>query len=406
MPRFRYRAVAASSEAIEGLMEAATKSAVVDRIHAMGHVPIRIEEAGSGSVAASWINDFFSTQRMSRRSLGLITAQLATLLNAGLALDDALRTIEQFVERKSEKQCLRILRDKISSGMTLADAMAAQDKVFPQFYVSMVRAGEAGASLEAVLARLADFLERSQSTREHIKSALLYPAIVAATCCISIAILFLFVVPRFRPLFEQSGQALPASAQLLLDLSDFVGRFWWALLLAPLLAALLFSRRMRDERVRYRWERRLLRLPLLGQLIVKIEVARFSRTLGTLLKNGVSLLNALAITRETVRNRVFAEAVTAIIDRTETGKGLAEPLQQTGIFPLLAVHLVRVGEESGQQEEMLFKIADIFEAETRRHIDRLLALLGPALTVVLGLIVAGVIGTILTALLSVYDLTM
>jgi general secretion pathway protein F len=147
-------------------------------------------------------------------------------------------------------------------------------------------------------------------------------------------------------------------------------------------------------------------MPLIGQLIVKIEVARFSRTLGTLLRNGVSLLNALSITRETMRNRIFAEAMTTIIDRTETGKGLAEPLQRTGVFPPLAVHLVRVGEESGRQEEMLFKIADIFEADTRRSIDRLLSLLAPALTVVLGLIVAGVIGTILTAVLSVYDLTM
>lgn len=145
---------------------------------------------------------------------------------------------------------------------------------------------------------------------------------------------------------------------------------------------------------------------MVGQLVVKVEVARFSRTLGTLLKNGVSLLSALAITRETVRNRVFAEAVTTVIDRTETGKGLAEPLQHTGVFPPLAIHLVRVGEESGRQEEMLFKIAEIFESDTRRSIDRLLALLTPALTVVLGLIVAGVIGTILTAVLSVYDLTM
>jgi general secretion pathway protein F len=406
MPRYRYKAVTASSEAIEGRTEAATKSAVVDRLHAMGHVPIRVEEIQDGSLANLRIEEMFAARRMSMRSLALITGQLATLLNAGLALDDALAILEQLVEKKSEKTCLRLLHEKISGGDTLADAMAAQNRVFPEFYVSMVRAGEAGASLETVLERLADFLERREVTREHVKSALLYPAIVAVTCCVSIAILFVFVVPRFRPLFEQSGDALPASARYLLDLSDLLGDFWWAFILILLLVAFLVLRQFRNAASRYRWERRLLRVPLIGQLVVKIEVARFSRTLGTLLKNGVSLLTALAITRETIRNRVFAEAVATIIDRAETGKGLAEPLQRTGVFPPLAVHLVRVGEESGRQEEMLFKIAEIFETDTRRSVDRLLALLSPALTVVLGLVVAGVIGSILTAVLSVYDLTM
>jgi general secretion pathway protein F len=406
MPRYRYKAVAASSEVIEGRMEAATKSAVVDRIHAMSHTPIRVEEVGGASLPTLWFEEMLTARRMSMRSLALITGQLATLLNAGLALDDALVILEQLAERKSEKVCLRILHEKISGGATLADAMAAQRAVFPEFYVSMVRAGEAGASLETVLERLADFLERRQVTKEHIRSALLYPAIVAVTCCVSIAILFVFVVPRFRPLFEQSGDALPTSAQYLLDFSDLLGDFWWAFVLMPLLVAFLIRRQFGNPVSRYRWDRRLLKLPLVGQLVVKLEVARFSRTLGTLLKNGVSLLGALAITRETIRNRIFAEAVTAVIDRTKTGKGLAEPLQRTGVFPPLAVHLVRVGEESGRQEEMLFKIADIFETDTRRSIDRLLALLAPALTVVLGLIVAGVIGTILTAVLSVYDLTM
>ena len=406
MPSYRYKAVAATSEAIEGSMEAATKSVVVERLQAMGHVPIRVEEVEASPWANLRLDEFLVARRMSMRSLALITGQLATLLNAGLALDDALAILEQLVERRSEKLCLRLLHERIRGGATLADAMAAQSRVFPEFYISMVRAGEAGASLETVLERLADFLERREVTREHIKSALLYPAIVAVTCCVSIAILFVFVVPRFRPLFEQSGDALPISARYLLSLSDLLGRFWWAFILVPLVFVVLILRQSRSPKGRFRWERRLLKMPLVGPLIVKIEVARFSRTLGTLLKNGVSLLSALAITRETIRNGVFAQAVVTVIDRAEVGKGLAEPLQRTGMFPPLAVHLVRVGEESGRQEEMLLKIADIFETDTRRSIDRLLALLGPALTVVLGLIVAGVIGSILTAVLSVYDLTM
>jgi general secretion pathway protein F len=270
----------------------------------------------------------------------------------------------------------------------------------------MIRAGEAGASLEAVLDRLAEFLERTQATKEHIISALIYPLIVAATCALSIGILFMFVVPRFRPIFEQAGDALPLPAKGLLAASDFLQSFWWLCIAAPLLLAWLIHRQFKKPATRQRWEARLLKLPGIGDLIAKVEVVRFSRTLGTLLKNGVSLLSALAITRETIRNSVFSAAVASVIERVKTGKGLAEPLAQTKVFPPLLIHLVRVGEESGRQDEMLFKVAEIFEGETRRAIDRMLALLGPALTVGLGMIVAAVIGSILTAVLSVYDLAM
>ena len=406
MTEFRYVAVDPSSQTIEGRMEALNKSAVVERLHAAGHVPIRVDEIGLLNLQNMDVGELFASRRVSRRSLALITGQLATLLHAGLALDESLDILADLVERPREKQALRTLREKISGGVTLADAMATQPKVFPGFYVSMVRAGEAGASLEAVLARLAEFLERSEASKEHVKSALMYPLIVAVTCCVSIAVLMMFVVPRFRPLFEQAGAALPASARLLLAFSDAVNSFWWVGVLLPLLAALFLVWQFKSRTTRARWERLFLKLPLMGDLIAKVEVVRFSRTLGTLMKNGVSLLAALAITRETIGNQVFVGAVNHVLEQVKTGKGLAAPLAQTKVFPPLAIHLIRVGEESGRQEEMLFKIADIFETETRRSIDRMLALLGPALTVVLGLVVAGVIGSILTAILSVYDLAM
>lgn len=406
MPQFRYIAVAASAERVEGRMEAADKTTVVHRLHASGHVPIRIDEVGLGALAGLDLAELLGVRRVSARSLALITGQLATLLRAGLALDEAMVILEELVDGAGEKQCLRRLLERVRSGASLADAMAAQSGVFPDFYVSMVRAGEAGASLEAVLGRLAEFLERAEASKAHIKSALIYPVIVALVCCVSIGILFAFVVPRFRPLFEQAGAALPPSARALLAVADFLQSFWWLCLLVPALAAFLLYRQFKNPASRQRWERLLLRAPLVGPLIRKTEVARFGRTLGTLLKNGVSLLSALALTRETCRNRVFVDALAGVIEQVKTGKGLAEPLAQSKVFPRLAVHLVRVGEEGGRQEEMLLKLADIFETETTRSIDRLLVLLGPALTIVLGTIVASVIGTILTAVLSVYDLAM
>jgi general secretion pathway protein F len=406
MPQFRYVAVEGTSAPVEGRMEAASKAAVIDRLHALGHTPIRVDQLAASPLANLDLATLIGPRRMPARQLALLTGQLATLLHAGLALDEALGILRQLATKPVEKECLRLLLDRISGGATLSDAMAEQPNVFPGFYVSMIRAGEAGASLETVLDRLSEYLERSQAQKEHITSALLYPIIVAVTCCLSIAVLFLFVVPRFRPVFEQAGTALPLAARSLLAVSDFLQDFWWACLFGPLLVAFLLYRQFRKPASRRRWDQRLLKLPGFGDLITKTEVVRFARTLATLLKNGVSLLTALTITRETIGNSVFVDAVGTIIERAKTGKGLAEPLAQTKVFPPLAIHLVRVGEETGRADEMLFKVADIFEGETKRSIDRMLALLGPALTIGLGLIVAAVIGSILTAVLSVYDLAM
>jgi general secretion pathway protein F len=404
MALYHYVAVSSRAGSVTGRMEAASKAAVVERLHEAGHVPINIAEVGR-----LWNADLgrlFQRRRVSARSLAVLTSQLATLLDAGVVLDECLAILEEMTEAPREREVLRGLLDRVRAGVALSDAMAAERTVFPDFYVSMVRAGEAGASLETVLARLSEFLDRSQAIREHVKSALLYPLIVAVTCLLSISMLFIFVVPRFKPLFEQAGSALPLTAQALLAVSDFMQDYWWVLVAVPLLAIVIARLQLRKPAVRARLDRRLLKLPLVGALIAKVQTVRFARTLGTALKNGVSLETALSITRETLSNRVFADAVAVILERVKTGTGLATPVVQAKVFPVLAGHLIRVGEEVGRQDDMLVKIADIFELETRRSLDRLLALLGPALTIVLGVVVAGVTLSIITAVLSVYDLAM
>jgi general secretion pathway protein F len=404
MPRFRYIAIDPSSTTVNGRIEASSQSAVVDHLRAAGQMPLSIEEMGTfPSISGVELAALFR-RRMPRQTLTLITGQLATLLQAGLALDEALESLADLVERRSERGCVRAVRDRVSGGASLADAMGVQPEVFPDFYVSMVRAGEAGGSLETVLERLADFLERSDAAREHIKSALIYPLFLAFTCIASIIVLFTFVVPRFRPVFAEAGGALPLAARILLRASEIFQNFWWLAIVLPVGLAFLLRLQFKRSASRARWDRLVLRLPVAGALIGQVEVVRFSRTLGTLLKNGVSMMTALAITHETVSNRVFHEAVTRIIERVRIGRGLAEPFAEAQIFPRIAVQLVRVGEESGRQEEMLLKIADILEGETRRNLDRVLALIGPAVMIGLGVVVAGVISTILTAILSVYGL--
>jgi general secretion pathway protein F len=292
----------------------------------------------------------------------------------------------------------------VRGGSSLADAMAAQPAAFPKFYIGMVRAGEAGATLDATLRHLGEFLRKSQAARQQVVSALVYPAIVLLTGLGSIAVLFGFVIPRFRPLFADAGTALPFAASAVLALSDLVGQYWWAGLTGLSLLLVIAAQQLRAAESRRRWDRRVVRLPVIGELVIKAEVARFSRSLGTLLGNGVAPLPALSITRETLTNAALAAAVDAIADSLKQGKGIAEPLSRSPLIPILAVQLVRVGEETARLEEMLLKVAEIFEQDVGRGVARLLALLVPGMTILLGVVVALVIGSILTAVLSVYEL--
>lgn len=406
MALFRFEAVAASGELIRGEMEAASQAEVVERLQGLGHLPIRADSA-VGSTLAHWLRrDLFRRRAIPARDLALLTQQLATLLQAGLGIDRALEIAATALDRAHDRERLGDVLERVRGGATLADAIAAQPGMVPKFYVGMVRAGEAGASLDRTLRHLAAFLERSHAVKEQIRSALIYPAIVLVAGSISVALLFGFVVPRFRPLFEQAGAALPFAAELVLGVADFMEDWGWWLLLALLALGIGAAVRLGDPARRAGWDRRVLRLPVLGALATKLEMSRLARTLGTLLQNGVPPLGALAIARETSRNAVFAAALDGVAERVKEGKGLAEPLAESGIVPSLAVHLVRVGEETARLEEMLLKIAEIYEEDSRRGIERLLALLVPGITVLLGLVVALVVGSILSAVLSAYELAL
>src|SRR5260221_2036921 len=309
MPQFRYIAVEASSETIEGRMEAATKSVVIDRLHASGHVPIRIDEVVASPLAGIDLSWMFRARRMPSRTLALLTGQLATLLHAGLALDEALGILRELATKEREKECMRLLIERISGGATLSAAMSEQPGVFPGFYVSMIRAGEAGASLETVLDRLAEFLERTQATKEHIISALIYPLVVAVTCLLSIGILFVFVVPRFWPIFEQAGDALPLPARSLMAASDFLQAYWWLCVAAPLLLAWMVQRQFKKPASRQRWEARLLKIPGIGGVLAQGEGVRLRRPPAPPPENGGALLWRAAVTPESNPTHALSQSV-------------------------------------------------------------------------------------------------
>jgi general secretion pathway protein F len=409
MARFRFRAVASSGELVEGEIEAADQAAVVAKLRGQGHLPLAAEPVGGAlevrsALARRLSQPLFGSGRIRRQELAVMTRELATLLDAGLTLDQSLRLMTDLVESEAARRLLGELLERVHGGSSLADALAERQDVFSNAYISMVRAGEAGGSLDDVLARLATFLEQAEALSEQVKSALVYPVILLVMAGVSIVILLTVVVPEFEPLFASAETELPWLTRLIIALGDGLQRWWWALLLGLGAGLWLTFRQFRQPASRARIDAWLLRAPLLGDLLAKVDTARLARTLGTLLGNGVPLLSALAIAKDTLANAALREALAEAASGVKEGKGLADPLERAALFPKLAVHLLSVGERSGRLDTMLLKIAEIFDREVRATIERLMALLVPALTIVLGLVIAAIIGAVLMAILSAYQL--
>ncbi len=404
MPRYRYEAVDASGEVVRDELDAATLDAAIARLRDQGLLPLTVNEAKSGFLRGGFGQPLFSKRRaLSRKTIALLTQQLASLLHAGMPLDRALTILIGVTEDEQAKPVLERIQEKVRGGSSLADALEVQG-VFSRFYLNMVRAGEAGGALDVVLKRLTEFLERSQALRETVTSALIYPIILLSVSALSVIILLTFVVPQFQRLFADAGKALPLATQIVIAVGDGFRYYWWVgAILFVLLSAVARQQLSRPES-RARWDDWFLRLPLFGDLIAKVETARLSRTLGTLLGNGVSMLNALTIVRETLSNQVLAGALGEVAEHVKTGRGLADPLLEAGRFPKLAVQMIRVGEETGQLQEMLLQVADTYDGEVQTAVKRMLTLLEPALILGLGVIIAGIIMSILVAILSLNDL--
>ena len=405
MTLYRYKAVASSGETLEGEMEAPSREAVVQQLQAQGHLPISAEEADNGNAVAKFLQrDLFGRGSASQQDIALITRNIATLLRAGVTLERSLEILTELANRQAVRQLMAQILGRIRGGAALSDALAAADGIFPKYYVSMVRAGEAGGSVDTVLERLADFMDRRQQALQAVRSALIYPAILMAMAVLAVIMLLSVVVPRFQPMFEDAGKALPLATQIVISLGDVVSNYWWLMALGVLALWALAHQVLRDPAQRLRWHRGLARLPIVGELLIKAEIARFTRTLGTLVGNGVGLLNALTLARESLGNSAIAREIDTAASGVKEGRSLSQPLMRAELFPSLATHLIRVGEETGQLDTMLIKVADIYDEEVRRSIDSMLALLVPVLTIILGVIIAAIIGSILAAILSVYEL--
>ena len=398
MSQYTYKAVSDAGEVLQGRMEAGSVEEVIARLQDQGHTPLQAEPADgtSGGGLAAW----FKRGPFSGDQLAQFTHQLATLLGAGQPLDRALGILLDLPEGGHAKKLIERVRDRVRGGNTLSSALDEEHGVFPRLYISLVRAGEAGGSLEETLRRLADYLERAQQMRGSIINALIYPAFLLVGVLGSLVLLLAYVVPQFVPIFEDMQVPVPWITSVVLAVGNVLQAWWWLILLVLVGGALVWRARLRDPAARLAWHARLLKLRVVGPLLLKVETARIARTLGTLLKNGVPLLGALAIARQVTGNRALDAALEAAHEQVKGGAGLSLALNQSKLFPRLAMQMVQVGEEAGQLDIMLLKVADTFELESKRAIDRLLAALVPALTIVMTLMVGVIMAAILLPLLS------
>jgi general secretion pathway protein F len=405
MASFRWSAVNGSGEVTAGIMEAPDRSAVVERLQQQGQVVLRADPADRRRALLELLQiDLGGARALDKAALGEVTRELAIMLAAGQDLDRALRFVVENTASARARTILGAVRDKVRAGSALAAALATQPKSFPKLYIGLVRAGEAGGTLPATLDRIAMLLERERSLSTNLRSALIYPALLVTAAVGSIFLLLDYVLPQFAPLFEEAGAKLPAATRILLALGTASGAAGPWLLLALAAAVLLGRQLLRRPLYRQKVDRLLLSVPVLGRLLRETLAARFTRTLGTLLQNGVPLITALGIAREALGNLAAAAAVDAAARIAREGGGLARPLAEAGLFPARMIHLLQLGEEAAQLAQMSLKAAEIHEEQARVMTQRLVALVVPMITIAMGLAVAGIIASLLTAMLSLNDL--
>jgi len=403
MAFFRYKAVTPAGKMVEGTLEAVDQQSVVDRLQTQGQLPVKVfsgEETGflSRQFELPW-----KKKRVSQAELLIFTQELSTLIQAGLTLDRSLRILANLTENVYLSEVVGELLSEVKSGRSLSEAMAKFPQVFPKVYVNMVKAGEIGGALDQILGRLVDYLENVEELRSYLTSSLIYPCILTFVGAASIIIMMFFVVPKFSVIFENAGAPVPLPMVIMLGMSAILTNFWWLLLAVAIGFGYRLKTRLATEEGRLNWDRRMLRLPVLGSVFQKVEVSRFCRTLGTLLKSAVPLIQSINIVKEIVNNQAIATTMDAIKSGIKKGEGLTAPIREAQIFPSFALYLLEVGEETGKLDDMLLQIAETYDRELRLSLKRLVAMFEPAIILIMGIIIGVMVVSMLYSIFSIND---
>ncbi len=403
METYNYEATTREGNVVTGTLEVANEGLAIDRIQEMGYFPLKVKKAvdGEGSVTR-----FLSSlqNRITDKDIMTFTYQLGVLLDAGFPLDRSLTILSDLTEKNKFRELVNELNTQVRSGKSFSDALSRFPKIFPLFFVNMVKAGEAGGFLEDTITRLSTYLENSQGLREDVRSALVYPIVLSIFGGASVVFLLTYVVPMFTQIFTDMGEELPLPTLMLLTLSNFMIDYWWMILLFIALTVLSVKRYLNSDNGRRTWDSMKFKLPVFGKLYQETAVSRFSRTLGTLLASGVPILNAFQIVKGTLESEKISDIISSVREAARKGRGISESLKKSDIFPPIAVHMVTVGEETGRLDEMLVKIADRFDIEVRTTVKRLLSLLEPAMIIIMAVVVGFIVISMLLAIFSISEL--
>jgi type II secretion system protein F len=402
MAEYLYKATTVTGQTVEGSMEGKDEENIVQSLHQLGYIPIRIISAAEKE--AGFRLPSFLQKRVGVKDLFTFTQELSTLVSAGLPIDRSLNILGTLTENERLREVVMDVLKRVEEGNSLAEALGYHPRIFSKLYVNMVKAGESGGFLETILSRLAQYLQTTKELREYLISVMIYPLILTFVMGVSIILLVTFVIPRLGRIFSTMGQAIPLPTQIVLSFSQWVKGYWWIGL--GIVALIYFGLKIyqQDEERRLRWDRFKLRWIAIGELIKKVEVARFSRTLGTLLQSGVPILPALNLVKEISQNQAILRSIGYVHDRLREGKGISRSLEETDVFPPMAVHMIGVGEETGRVDEMLIKVAETYEANVQNTVKRVISLLEPLIILVMGAVVFFMVISILWAILSINEI--
>jgi general secretion pathway protein F len=398
---FEYKGITASGKSVRGIVNADSPRAARQKLRGEGVYPTELVQE---RVFKSKISREVSLRQLftyiSKQDIAIMTRQLATLLRAGLPLVSCLNALADQIDNQKLKKIVTQVKERVNEGSSLAAALQEFPRVFPDLYTNMVGAGETSGALELVLLRLADYTENQVQIRNRLLGAMIYPALMTVVGFVVLTILFTFVIPKFITIFEELGQALPTPTLVLIAVTTFVKSYWFVIVLLAGGCLYGLRRYVRTPAGRQVYDRTLLRVPVIGRLVRLSAVVRFARTLSTLLTSGVPLLKALDIVQTVVNNAVFAETIRSARDFITEGASIAEPLKRSKVFPPIVIHMIASGEQSGQLEEMLAKVADIYEEEVQVSVTALTSLLEPLMILGMALVVAFIVISILLPLLE------
>jgi len=401
MPNFAYEALDPRGQRIQGTDEAPSQDALLTQLTSRGLQPLSVRRVRPIHAVWRW-----PTARLGQEELLYFTKELADLLEAGVQLERALAIVGDSADQPHVQELLASIRQEIQGGGNLSEALSSHPEIFGRLYVNMVRVGELGGVLPLVLKRLDDFLERSRQIRKFIVTSSIYPGILALVGILSVFVLVTFVVPKFGQIFDDLNQPMPVMTQVIVNLSVFLRQWWWALLLAAAAAGGGVFSYIRTPEGKAWWDRVVLRLPMAGSMVLRIELGRLSRTLGTLLESGVPILKGISLAAEVVSNTVIRAALDDLYKGVRQGQSLSQLMRRSHVFPSLMVHLVAIGEETGAMGAMLLKIADDMEEKVQHDTKMYLSLVEPVTIVVMGIVIGGIILSMLLAIFGINDVAM